>query len=58
MSVILQSKSFTNAKEQRVQERIQAELTIDDITIEHGLSLIMIVGEGHAICRRPGRPGL
>ncbi len=46
MSVILQSKTFTNAKEQRVQERIQAELIVDDITVEHGLSLIMIVGEG------------
>jgi aspartate kinase len=46
MSVILRSSPFTAGKEQQVLDRIQAELVADDVTIEHGLSLIMIVGEG------------
>jgi len=46
MSVILRSAPFTTEKEQQVQDRIQRELEPDDVTIEHGLSLIMIVGEG------------
>ncbi len=46
MSVVLRSAPFTPEKEQRVLGRVQSELGIDDATIEHGLSLIMIVGEG------------
>lgn len=46
MSVILRSASFTPEKEQHVLGRIESELRVDDATIEHGLSLIMIVGEG------------
>jgi len=46
MSVILESAAFSAEKEQRVLDRIQNELKVDDVTVEHGLSLIMIVGEG------------
>ncbi len=46
MSVILRSASFSAEKEQHVLERIQNELKVDDVAVEHGLSLIMIVGEG------------
>ncbi|UCD53170.1 MAG: aspartate kinase [Phycisphaerales bacterium] len=46
MSVILRSAPFSAEKEQQVLDRIQTELETDDVTIEHGLSLIMIVGEG------------
>ena len=46
MSVILRSGQLTSEKEAQVLDRIRAELEVDDVTIEHGLSLIMIVGEG------------
>lgn len=46
MSVILQSAPFTPEKEEHVLNRIRTELAVDDVTIEHGLALIMIVGEG------------
>lgn len=46
MSVILRSTTLTAEKEGQITERIRQELRPDDITIEHGLALIMIVGEG------------
>jgi len=46
MSVILRNASFTPEREQQILDRIRNELVPDDVTIEHGLSLIMIVGEG------------
>lgn len=46
MSVILQSLPLTPTKEAQMLNRIRAELQVDDVTVEHGLSLIMIVGEG------------
>ncbi len=46
MSVILETAPFTPEKEQHVLNRIRTELGVDDATIEHGLALIMIVGEG------------
>jgi aspartate kinase len=46
MSVILRSSFLTAAKEAHVLRRIQTELNADDVSIEHGLALIMIVGEG------------
>jgi aspartate kinase len=46
MSVILRSKELTPAKEAHVITRITEELNPDDVEIEHGLALIMIVGEG------------
>lgn len=46
MSVILRSRQLTPGKEAQVLNRIRTELEVDDVTIDHGLSLIMIVGEG------------
>ncbi len=46
MSVILRSAPLTKHKEQHVLRRIKEELQPDDVTIEHGLALIMVVGEG------------
>jgi aspartate kinase len=37
---------LTPAREARVVERIERELAPDDVTLEHDLALIMIVGEG------------
>lgn len=46
MSVILREKDFDVVAEQRVLARIRSELATDDIEVERGLALIMIVGEG------------
>ncbi|MDD3277181.1 MAG: aspartate kinase [Kiritimatiellales bacterium] len=46
MSVILASANLPSAKEEKVIARIQAELKPDAVMAEHGLSLIMVVGEG------------
>jgi aspartate kinase len=46
MSVVLHGSPFTPEKEKHVLNRLEIELGVDDATIEHGLSLIMIVGEG------------
>ncbi len=46
MSVVLHGAPFSKQKEEHVLNRLQTELGVDDATIEHGLSLIMIVGEG------------
>ncbi|MEN6424458.1 MAG: aspartate kinase [Phycisphaerales bacterium] len=46
MSVILRSASLTPEKEGQILNRIRQELRADDVTVEHGLALIMIVGEG------------
>lgn len=46
MSVILREKDLTPAKEARVIERARSELAVDDVSVEHGLALVMIVGEG------------
>ncbi len=46
MSVILRSAALTPEKESQILHRIRQELRADDVTIEHGLALIMIVGEG------------
>ncbi len=46
MSVILRSAPLTKHKEQHVLRRIRDELHPDDVTIEHDLALIMVVGEG------------
>ncbi len=45
MSVILRSDQLAN-KEAAVVARIKEELQPDNITVEHGLSLVMVVGEG------------
>jgi aspartate kinase len=46
MSVILRWASLTTEKEQHVLNRIRQELQPEDVTIEHDLALIMVVGEG------------
>ncbi|QRG66896.1 aspartate kinase [Brevibacillus choshinensis] len=46
ISVILRERDLTADKEQRIVERIQNELQVDDVTVTHGLALVMIVGEG------------
>lgn len=46
MSVILRSDLLTPEKEKRVVSRMKKELALDDIEVEHGLALIMVVGEG------------
>ena len=46
MSVILRSDYLTSDKERRVLNRIRTELDPDDVEVEHGLALIMVVGEG------------
>ena len=45
-SVILRSDLLTSEKEAHVVRRIRAELGADDVEIERGLALIMVVGEG------------
>lgn len=46
MSVILGSAQLDKEKERTVLERIQNELQPDNLAIEHGLALLMVVGEG------------
>jgi aspartate kinase len=46
MSVILASANLCDKKEAQVVERIKAELNPDAVTVEHGLSMVMVVGEG------------
>ena len=46
ISIIMREKQLTPEIEQRVMNRIKVELHVDDITIEHNLALIIIVGEG------------
>jgi aspartate kinase len=45
MSIILRSDEL-GAKQERIVERFSSELQPDNITVEHGLSLVMVVGEG------------
>ncbi len=46
MSVILRTAGLIHEKEAQILNHIRRELHPDDVTIEHGLALIMIVGEG------------
>lgn len=46
MSVILRASQLEGGKEQRILDRIQMELEVDEVHVEHGLALIMVVGEG------------
>ncbi|MDF2684365.1 MAG: aspartate kinase [Brevibacillus sp.] len=46
ISVILRERDLTVEKEQRIVERIKSELRVDDVSVTHGLALVMIVGEG------------
>ncbi len=46
MSVIVREATLGAEKEQRVIARIRGELDADDVDVERGLALVMIVGEG------------
>lgn len=46
MSVIVRDAFFNHATEERVLRRIRTELEVDELSVEHGLALVMIVGEG------------
>jgi aspartate kinase len=46
ISAILASANLPTAKEEKVVARIKAELKPDAVLVEHGLALIMVVGEG------------
>lgn len=46
MSVILKSNELCADREQLIIKRIETELAPDKVTVEHGLALIMVVGEG------------
>jgi len=45
ISVILRQEQFDVATEATVVGRIRAELGVDDVSVERGLALVMIVGE-------------
>ncbi len=46
ISIILKSSELCAEKESLIVERIHAELAPDFVDIEHGLALLMLVGEG------------
>ena len=46
MSVIAREEFFPHAVEERVLRRIRTELEADEVTVEHSLALVMVVGEG------------
>lgn len=46
MSVIVKADNLSVKREERIVARIKEELKVDDVEVEHGLALIMIVGEG------------
>jgi len=45
ISVILREDRFDAGVETKVLRRVRDELEVDDISVEHGLALVMIVGE-------------
>ena len=46
ISVIVRQEYFSRATEERVLRRIRTELAADEVTVERGLALVMVVGEG------------
>jgi len=46
ISIILREKQLAKGDEERIIARIKNELAVDDIFVEHGLALVMVVGEG------------
>lgn len=46
MSIILRADQLVDGKDERILARIREELAVDEVTIEYGLALIMVVGEG------------
>ncbi len=46
ISIIVEEKQLDKVEEERLVKRVKDELNVDDITIERGSALVMIVGEG------------
>ena len=46
LSVIVREEFFNHATEERVLRRIRTELAADEVSVERGLALVMVVGEG------------
>lgn len=46
LSIILESSELVAQKEKILIERIKSELKPDNVMVEHGLSMLMVVGEG------------
>ena len=46
ISVILRERQLSQDIEEKLMERLQSELEPDELSITHGLSMLMIVGEG------------
>ncbi|MBT6147443.1 MAG: aspartate kinase [Gemmatimonadetes bacterium] len=46
LSVIVREDIFDHAAEERVLRRIRTELAADEVSVERGLALVMVVGEG------------
>ncbi len=46
ISIILKEERLDAEKEARVVHRIKNELSVDDISVQRGIALVMIVGEG------------
>jgi aspartate kinase len=46
LCVIVREEIFDHAAEERVLRRIRTELAADEVTVERGLALVMVVGEG------------
>ena len=46
ISVVFREREFTKEKEERILDRIRTELGADNIDLDRGLALVMIVGEG------------
>ena len=46
LSVIVREEYLNHAAEERVVRRIRTELETDEVSVERGLALVMVVGEG------------
>ena len=69
ISVIVREEYLNHAAEERVVRRIRTELEADEVSVERGLALVMVVGEGmrhtiglaaratSAFSRAQGQPG-
>lgn len=46
ISIIIRKKYLDSEKKSRIMERIAKELSVDSVSIEYDLALVMVVGEG------------
>ncbi len=46
LSVIVREEFFDHVTEERVLRRVRTELDADEVSVERGLALVMVVGEG------------